>query len=163
MPNEFWVNLPVENLDRSRQFYKEIGFTFHPEYVDRDDTAALLLGDNQVLVMLLPEAAFSTFTGHAPAEVSGTGVEALLSIDVGSRERVHEVIGQAVKAGDDLQRASGPGLDVRSRICRSGWPPLECAVYRCEPGAAGVKDFMPDGSEAERDSLLKEYITSITI
>lgn len=99
MPNEFWVNLPVENLDRSRQFYKEIGFTFHPEYVDRDDTAALLLGDNQVLVMLLPEAAFSTFTGHAPAEVSGTGVEALLSIDVGSRERVHEVIGQAVKAG----------------------------------------------------------------
>ncbi|MEK3734203.1 MULTISPECIES: VOC family protein [Paenibacillus] len=102
MPNEFWVNLPVENLDRSRQFYKEIGFTFHPEYVDRDDTAALLLGDNQVLVMLLPEAAFSTFTGHAPAEVSGTGVEALLSIDVGSRERVHEVIGQAVKAGGTI-------------------------------------------------------------
>lgn len=99
MTSEFWVNLPVEDLERSKRFYKEIGFSFHPEYVDREDTAALLLGHNKVLVMLLPEAAFSTFIGDSQADVSGTGVEALFSVNVGSRESVHEVIGNAVKAG----------------------------------------------------------------
>ncbi|OBZ13179.1 MULTISPECIES: VOC family protein [Bacillales] len=98
MPREFWLNLPVKDLKQSKEFFSQLGFTFHPRHINSDDMAGLVIGEAKVLVMLFPEATFKKFTGQEIADTR-QGTEVLLSIDAQSREEVDEWIEKAVKAG----------------------------------------------------------------
>jgi predicted lactoylglutathione lyase len=98
MPKEFWLSLPVKDLNQSRAFFSELGFTFHPRHLNSDEMAGLVIGEAKVMVMLVPEATFKKFTGHEIADTA-QGTEVLLSIDAQSKEEVDELIEKAVKAG----------------------------------------------------------------
>lgn len=98
MSNEFWLNLPVRNVKKSKEFFAALGFSFHPRHVNSDEMASLQIGDNKTIIMLFDEKTFQGFTNNAIADTS-KGTEALLSIEVESKEKVDEIVEKAVLAG----------------------------------------------------------------
>lgn len=96
MSRMIFVNLPVTDLERSRRFYGDLGFSFDPDY--SDDNAAGLVVDENIFVMLLVRDFFATFVpGRVADPRAATGVLVTLSAD--SREEVDETVRKAIAAG----------------------------------------------------------------
>lgn len=91
-----YVNLPIKDIAKTRAFWTKLGFGFNPKFSD-DNGLCLVLNDGSIYAMLITHALFSTFTNRPIADGSTTQV--LLSIDVGSRERVNEIINLALENG----------------------------------------------------------------
>ncbi|QHW29365.1 hypothetical protein GZH47_26750 [Paenibacillus rhizovicinus] len=70
MPGQIWINLPVQDLNRSIAFFKEVGFSVSHGPGNGEDNASLTIGDNNVNVMLFPAAMFEKFTGTRIADTS---------------------------------------------------------------------------------------------
>jgi predicted lactoylglutathione lyase len=96
MKTKIFLNLPVQDLKRSMDFFKELGFTFNLNFTD-DKAACLEIGEN-IFAMLLMEEFFKTFTNKQICDTS-TSTEVLTAISVESRAKVDEIIALAVKAG----------------------------------------------------------------
>jgi len=60
MSSMIFVNLPVKDLQRSIDFFSQLGFEFNPQFADKK-AARMIVGDES-FVMLLVEGFFSTFT-----------------------------------------------------------------------------------------------------
>ena len=101
MPRNFFVTLPVKDLERSVDFFDALGFSFNPKFTN-ENGAGLIINDNAG-VMLLAESSFSTLTDK-PVIDARAGAEALLAISVDSREAVDTLVAKAVAAG-----GSAPG------------------------------------------------------
>jgi predicted lactoylglutathione lyase len=106
MTKELWLNLPVKDLNKSKEFYAKLGFSFHPRHINSDERAGLVIGDHHVLVMLFPESTFKTFTRNEIADTK-QGTEVLFSIDAASREEVDEMVQKAVEAGGSIYGEPG--------------------------------------------------------
>lgn len=94
--NSIYINLPIKNLENTRQFWTKLGFGFNPQFTD-DKALCLVLNDGSIYAMLITHEFFSTFTNRPIADGSTTQV--LLAIDVGSRARVDEVMKIALENG----------------------------------------------------------------
>ena len=101
MAKQFWINLPVKDIKRSKEFFAKLGFRFNEQMGNSDHMASLFLGDQNVVVMLFPEPAFKGFAQNEIADAS-QGTEVLLSIDAETREEVDEMAKKAVDAGGTL-------------------------------------------------------------
>ena len=106
MANEFWINLPVRDLDKSRRFFTTIGFSLHPSYGESSEMAGLVMGEKGVMVMLFPEETFSQFAHNEIADPL-RGTEVLFSLDAESREEVDLMAERVVTAGGET--FGGPG------------------------------------------------------
>ncbi|MCY1489642.1 Glyoxalase-like domain protein [compost metagenome] len=106
MAKEFWVNLPVKEISKSRAFFKAIGFTENAQFSENPTMASFFLGDKNVVVNFFPDALFKSFSN---AEIADTakGTEALFSIDTQSPAEVDEVANKAVAAGAKLYANPG--------------------------------------------------------
>lgn len=95
MSRMIFVNLPVADLETSVDFYAAIGFPTNPDF--SDDTAACVVVDDNIFVMLLTEPKFKGFiTGDiAPAEAT----EVLTCITAGSRAEVDDMLAKALASG----------------------------------------------------------------
>ena len=60
MATKIFVNLPVKDLERSKEFFSKIGFSFNPQFTN-DKAACMIIGEN-IYAMLLIEEMFKTFT-----------------------------------------------------------------------------------------------------
>lgn len=98
MTKELWINLPVKDLNKSREFFTKIGFTLNPHYGNSAESAIFLVGTKNIVVMLFAEPVFKNFTHHDIADTK-KGTEVLLSIDAESRAEVDELAKKAAKAG----------------------------------------------------------------
>lgn len=96
MTKEIWINLPVKDVARSKAFFSRLGFSFNTQYGNSDNSASLLIGQKNVVVMLFDEPTFKSFTNN---EVAKQGTEVLLSIDAESKVEVDEMAKKAVAAG----------------------------------------------------------------
>ena len=56
MARKIFVNLPVNNLKSSMDFFSSLGFTFNPQFTD--DTAACMVISEDIYAMLLTHAKF---------------------------------------------------------------------------------------------------------
>ena len=90
-----FVNLPVTDLDRSREFFTRVGYTFNEDYCD--GTALCLELGPTLHAMLLERDFFATFHDAQTAPVGSVG--ALLCLSAGSRAEVDAVVERAVAAG----------------------------------------------------------------
>lgn len=99
MTKNIYVNLPVRDLERSKRFFTELGFSFDPKFTD-DKAACLVIGDN-IYAMLLTEPFFKTFTKKEICD-STKCTEVLIAIDLESREKVDELVEKAVNAGGSI-------------------------------------------------------------
>jgi uncharacterized protein len=92
-----FINLPVKDLERSKSFFKQLGFTFDPKFTD-DKAACLVIAGGSIYAMLLKEPFFSTFTRKPLADATKT-TEVMVALEVESREAVKELVKKAVEAG----------------------------------------------------------------
>ena len=90
-----FVNLPVADVARSREFFTALGYGFDEEMCN-DAALALELGPDHY-AMLLSRDFFAQFHDHAVAEVGQ--VEVLTCLSAASREEVDAVVDAAVAAG----------------------------------------------------------------
>lgn len=95
MARMIFVNLPVSDLDRAVAFYEALGFSRNPAF--SDDTAACIVVDDNIFVMLLTEPKFTGFINGAIAPSDVT--EVLTCITVDSREAVDDMRRRALAAG----------------------------------------------------------------
>lgn len=98
MTKEFWFNLPVKDLTKSKAFFTQMGFTLNTHYGNNDSSASFFIGQKNVVMMLFSEAVFKGFTGDELSDSHKTQ-EVLFSIDAESKEEVDEMARKAVAAG----------------------------------------------------------------
>ena len=93
---ESFVNLPVKNLDQSMNFFTRLAFAFNPQFTD--ETAACMIVEENIFVMLLTEEKFKVFT---PKEIcdAARSTEVLVCLSFESREKVDEIVRKAVAVG----------------------------------------------------------------
>jgi hypothetical protein len=90
------VNMPVADLERSKAFFAELGFGYHPTFTD--DTAALMLVGEHAFVMLLSRERFAELAKLPMADPT-THTLALYSFSVSSHDEVDAVSAAALAAG----------------------------------------------------------------
>ena len=96
MTKQVFINLPVEDLNKSMEFFKALGFTFNMQFTD-DKAACLEIGEN-IFAMLLTKPMFENFT-KKPIADARISTEVLIAIDVEKKETVDELVKKAVAAG----------------------------------------------------------------
>lgn len=98
MPNlhKIFVNLPVQDLKRSIDFFIALDYTFNMQFTN-EDGACLVLGDD-IFVMLVTKPFFKTFITNDVAD-SNQVAEVIISLSVDSREAVEALVDKALAAG----------------------------------------------------------------
>ncbi|HEY9049353.1 MAG TPA: VOC family protein [Ohtaekwangia sp.] len=106
MTKEFWINLPVKDVKKSKIFFTDLGFSFNPHGGNGENSACLLMGNKNIVVMLFEEPLFKGFTSNEITNTRQT-TEVLLSFDAESRTEVDEIARKVTAAGGAI--VSGPG------------------------------------------------------
>lgn len=96
MVNQIFLTLPVADLQKSIAFFQALGFAHNPQF--SDDTAACIVINDHLSVMLGTHEKFRTFTPKAVCDTS-KAVEVLISLGCDTRERVDELVAKALAAG----------------------------------------------------------------
>ena len=96
MINQIFLTLPVADLQKSIAFFKALGFAHNQQF--SDDTAACIMINDNISVMLGTHDKFRTFTPKAVCDTSQS-VEVLISLSCDTRERVDELVAKALAAG----------------------------------------------------------------
>jgi predicted lactoylglutathione lyase len=98
-----FVSIPVADLERSKAFFAELGFSYNPRF--SGETAACMLVGEDAFVMLLSRDKFAEFSKLPIADPS-THALALYCFSVSSRDEVDAVSAAALAAGGT--EADGP-------------------------------------------------------
>ena len=91
-----FVNMPVADLERSKAFFADLGFSFNPLFTD--ETAACMLVGEDAYVMLLTREKFAEFA-KLPIADPTTHTLSLYCFSVSSRDEVDAVSAAALTAG----------------------------------------------------------------
>ena len=102
MNKQIFVNLPVKDLQRTKEFFAALGYTFNPQFTN--EQAACMVVSDAIYVMLLVESFFQTFTKKPIADASKV-TEVLTCLSCESREQVDELVAKAVAAGGKTPNA----------------------------------------------------------
>lgn len=94
----FWINLPVKDINKSKEFFTKLGFRFNEGQGNGPNSACMLLGDSNVVCMLFDEPSFTQFIS-SDTGIARNATEVLLSIDAQSKEEVDEMVEKAITAG----------------------------------------------------------------
>jgi uncharacterized protein len=98
MTNNLWLNLPVQDLQASKDFFTSIGFRINPIMGNTPVSACLLVGSKDSVVMLFQQDMFKTLTGAELPDLSTTA-QVLISIDATSKEEVDAYASKVTLAG----------------------------------------------------------------
>jgi uncharacterized protein len=96
MATDIFVNLPVRDLNKSVEFFTKLGYQFNAQFTD--ETATCMIVGEHIFVMLLTHDKFKTFTPKAICDATKS-TEVLVCLSTGSRAKVNEMVGKAVRAG----------------------------------------------------------------
>jgi predicted lactoylglutathione lyase len=98
MVQDIWLNLPVQDLAKSIEFFTAIGFTRTLGAGNSEKSASFSIGEKKVVLMLFTQDLFSSFTNHAISETN-KGTEVLFSLGANSRDQVDDIANRAKLAG----------------------------------------------------------------
>lgn len=102
MNKQIFVNLPVADLDKSKDFFNALGYSFNPQFTN-ESGACLVITEGSIHAMLLTREFFKTFIDKPIAQAKeATGVLICLSCE--SREEVDGIVAKAVAAGGRVPR-----------------------------------------------------------
>ncbi|RRO18741.1 glyoxalase/bleomycin resistance/extradiol dioxygenase family protein [Saccharopolyspora rhizosphaerae] len=96
MAMQTYLNLPVEDLNRSVEFFTALGFSFDQNFTDQNATCMVISGD--AYVMLLVKPFFKSFTPKDVADATKV-TEVITALSADSREQVDELVEKARQAG----------------------------------------------------------------
>ncbi|WP_374948611.1 VOC family protein [Mucilaginibacter sp.] len=101
MTKELWMNLPVKDLARSKEFYNAIGFKIGEGMGNSPVTAPLIVGTKGTMIMLFQEEAFKTVTQNGLTDTA-TGTEVLFSFDAETEQEVNVIAEKVAAAGGNV-------------------------------------------------------------
>src|SRR5262245_29027244 len=96
MATKIFVNLPVKDLPKSKDFFERLGFKFNAQFTD--ETSACMVLNEDGYAMLLTHAKFKVFAPQAIADATRS-TEVLVALSCESRSKVDEMVAKAVSAG----------------------------------------------------------------
>lgn len=96
MDTQIFINLPVQDLEKSKTFYEQLGFSINPQFTD--ETAACVVISDTIHVMLLTHEKTREFTSKEIANAHKT-TEVLNALSVKSKEEVDEFMDKALNNG----------------------------------------------------------------
>lgn len=106
MTKSLWINLPVKDVNKAKEFFTKLGFKLNLKFGSREDSACFMIGDDNFIVMLFEEPLFEGFVATNISDPK-LGTEVLFSIDAESVEEVNEMAKKAVDAGGALYAEPG--------------------------------------------------------
>ena len=147
MSRMIFVNLPVEDLERSKRFYEAIGARNEPKF--SSEAAAMMVLSDTIHVMLLTKPFYSTFTGKPIADAHNSS-QVLLAISADSPADVDRLVDAAASNGGKAD--PGPKQDMggmmygRSFEDPGGhhWEPMWMDPQMAEQGAHPVESATAD-------------------
>lgn len=96
MSRMIFVNLPVQDLERSKAFYEAIGFRNEPKF--SNDAAAMMILSQTISVMLLTHPFYATFTRKPIADAHNSS-QVILCISCDNPQDVDRITDAAAAAG----------------------------------------------------------------
>jgi predicted lactoylglutathione lyase len=96
MAKKIFVNLPVRDLNRSVEFFTQLGFSFNAQFTDESATCMIVSDD--IFVMLLVHDRFRMFTPKVICDAT-TSTEVLVGLSADSRAQIDDMVRKAVAAG----------------------------------------------------------------
>lgn len=144
MSQLIFINLPVQDLERSKAFYTALGFSINPQF--SDENAACVVISDTIFVMLLTHSFFKRFTSRDIADARKT-TEVLNCLSAESREKVDLMLQNAEQGGGQITRAAkdehfmyGAAFeDPDGHIWEVMWMDMTQQEAGAEPAAAGVE------------------------
>ncbi len=97
MTKEIWLNLPVRDVNQSKEFFLKIGFTQNEKH-ESGDMVCFEVGEKKMTVLFFAEETFKDFTKTGIADTKA-GSEVLISFDAESRDEVDETARKVFDAG----------------------------------------------------------------
>lgn len=97
MATNIFVNLPVKDLEKSKEFFLKLGYTFNQQFTD-EKAASLVISEN-IYAMLLTEPFFKTFIPNKEIADTGKTKEVLVALSTDSKQQVDELADKAIAAG----------------------------------------------------------------
>ena len=138
MSRKLFVNIAVEDLDRSVEFFTKLGFEFNPQFTD--ETATCMLVGEDAYFMLITRERFGEFRKKPLSDAARRPRRSTRST-ADSREAVDELVEHRDRERRRRpRRAAGPGLHVQPRLRRSGRPPLR----GLRDGSGGARQGSPE-------------------
>lgn len=126
-PKMTFINLPVKDLKKSMDFFKQIGFTFNDDFTN-DDAACMVINE-YTFSMLMTEGQFKNFTAKNIID-SNDQIEVITSFAAESRNQVNEIIKKALDAGGRLaSEAKDFGFYVSNGLSKPRWTYLGSHLY----------------------------------
>jgi uncharacterized protein len=101
MVKKIFVNLPVQDVKKTMEFFAKSGFAFNPQFTD-ENAACMIVGDN-IFVMLLVEKFFKSFIKTEICD-SRKRTEAILALTAESRAEVDDLLNKVLNAGGTESR-----------------------------------------------------------
>lgn len=102
MARKIFVNLPIENMERSQAFFRALGFDFNPQFTNAQ--GACMVVSDDIFVMLLVQPFFQTFLRGKKIADSRSSCEVLVALSCDSRAEVDELVRKAVANGGKVAR-----------------------------------------------------------
>jgi len=97
MNTKIFVNLVVKDLERTKDFFAELGYSFNKQFTDQN--AACLVISDDIYAMLVTEPFFKQLTKTTASWNRQGGTECTVALSMESREAVDKWAEKALKAG----------------------------------------------------------------
>lgn len=97
MATSIFVNLPVKDLEKSKQFFSKLGYTFNQQFTD--EKAACMVISDTIYAMLLSEPFFKGFIPNKEIADTTKTKEVLTALSTDSRQQVDDMADKAIAAG----------------------------------------------------------------
>ena len=109
MKHQIFISIPVNNLRKSINYFTKIGYTFNPQFTDKNATCMIIDEKKGIFVMLLIKKFFKTFTDKKIVNAK-QAAEMQIGLSVDSRQKVNAWANKALKAGGKEVNKSDQGF-----------------------------------------------------
>ncbi|HWI93914.1 MAG TPA: VOC family protein [Flavisolibacter sp.] len=97
MSTKIFVNLPVKDLEKSKDFFSKLGYSFNQQFTD--EKAASLVISEHIYAMLITEPFFKTFIPNKEIADTAKTKEVLIALSTESKQAVDDLANKAIAAG----------------------------------------------------------------
>lgn len=96
MASQVFINLPVQDVNKSMEFYTKMGFTNNPQF--SDESGKCMVWSEHIYVMLLSHDKFKNFTSKPIADTRNN-IAGLFALSVDGVDQLNEIVNNAIAAG----------------------------------------------------------------
>jgi len=93
---QVFINLAVQDVEKSMDFYTQLGFVVNPQF--SDDQGKCMVWSDAIFVMIMSHEKFKTFTKKPIADTQ-SHIAGLFALSVESVNQVNEIVENGLKAG----------------------------------------------------------------